>query len=191
MVPANIQPQPILKAVEQPEFEPSMVSDDKTSRPARGKKETKPKKDPKRNMPEGGNIIEGFRKASTLAKRKRGSSSDLESPPENETHSQRVHRLLTISDKELEEQFANEDLALSLRPPKPRTRAGRTRILSSPSISPPSSPPHPFGKQVGACPTRLRSRCRMASRRRPFPSSSSSSRPLAAVVQLGVARRWV
>ncbi len=94
------------------------------------KKEPKPKKDPKRNMPEGGDLIAGFRKASTLAKRKQRSSdidesgrSDADVPPINETHSQRMQRLLTMTDEQMEAEFAKRDASLDSTFVRPRKGA--------------------------------------------------------------------
>ncbi|SPO24965.1 related to MPH1 - Member of the DEAH family of helicases [Ustilago trichophora] len=186
MVPDGISPQPVLKQVEQPEFEPSMVSDGKAPKTTRAKKEPKPKKDPKRNMPEGGNIIEGFRKASTLAKRKQSSSSvddnddvdedDFDAPPSNETHSQKVRRLLDA-------EFEKENLSLNLRSAKDRPKAAARRIASSPPSSPDFSPPPVYRRLAGS-----RSSSSIATppvwsdgiQTPPVPSTSSSSRPLAA-----------
>lgn len=194
MVPDHISPQPVLKEVEQPEFEPSMVSDGKATRATRATKTAKPKKDPKRNMPEGGNIIEGFRKASTLTKRKkRISSSDEDSddngakvPPSNETHSQKIRRLLTIGSDELEADFEKKNLSLDLQPPKLRATAAARRIASSPPSSPPFSPPPLFRKlntSSGISPsvaTAPDTSDGVETPPLPSSSSSSSSRPLAA-----------
>ncbi|GAC99035.1 hypothetical protein PHSY_006632 [Pseudozyma hubeiensis SY62] len=177
MVPDHISPQPVLKEVEQPEFDPSMVTDGKPTKASRAPKVAKPKKDPKRNMPEGAIIIEGFRKASTLTKRKRGSVSDEDAPPSNETHSQRIKRLLTVSKEELEAQFAEEDLSLDLRPPKEKSRPVK-RIPSTPPSSPEFSPPPSLLRRpavsasVGTASDGIRTP--------PVPSASSSSKPLAA-----------
>ncbi|SJX60992.1 related to MPH1-Member of the DEAH family of helicases [Sporisorium reilianum f. sp. reilianum] len=192
MVPDHILPQPVLKQVEQPEFEPSMVSEGKTTRAPRAAKAAKPKKDPKRNMPEGGNIIEGFRKASTLTKRKqRANSSDKDSDddrpavlPSNETHSQKVRRLLTIASDELEADFEKENLSLDLRPPRIRGTPAARRIASSPPSSPPLSPPPLFRKLTTS--SSISSSLATAPgtsdgiETPPLPSTSSSSRPLAA-----------
>ncbi len=205
MVPDHIAPRPILKEVEQPEFDPSMVSSGvkANAKPARAKKEPKPKKDPKRNMPEGGDLIAGFRKASTLAKRKQRSSdidesgrSDADDPPINETHSQRMLRLLTMPDEEMEAEFAKRhaSLDLDIRPVKERRRAAMAKAfspLSSPEMAPrvlsrssrvtsnsesrPDTPPLPDGIETPPLPSAL--------------SMSSSSRPLAAGRKLGVGLR--
>ncbi|TKY85204.1 hypothetical protein EX895_006284 [Sporisorium graminicola] len=192
MVPDHISPQPLLKEVEQPEFEPSMVSEGRPTRAPRAAKTAKPKKDPKRNMPEGGNIIEGFRKASTLTKRKRPiSSSDEDSdgngpvvPPSNETHSQRVRRLLTIASDELDAEFEKENLSLELRPPRLRPSAAARRIVSSPPSSP-SFSPSPLIRKLNTS-SSISSSAQAASgtsdgiETAPLPSASSSPRPLSA-----------
>ncbi|SPO22797.1 related to MPH1 - Member of the DEAH family of helicases [Ustilago trichophora] len=193
MVPDGISPQPVLKQVEQPEFDPSMVSDGKAPKTTRGKKEPKPKKDPKRNMPQGGNIIEGFRKASTLAKRKQCFSSDgddddvdeddFDAPPSNETHSQKVRRLIATGADKLDAELEKENLSLNLRSAKDRPKAAARRIASSPPSSPDFSPPSVYGNLAGsrasssiATPPVLSDGIQTP----PVPSTSSSSRPLAA-----------
>ncbi|EST10139.1 Helicase, C-terminal [Kalmanozyma brasiliensis GHG001] len=181
MVPNNISPQVVLKEVEQPEFDPSMVSEGtKATKPVRAKKEPKPKKDPKRNMPEGGDIMAGFRKASTLTKRKRTASSDSDAAPEvPETHSQKMQRLLKVSSADLKSQFDDDLDELDLRPPQRKTRG--KRAIASRSSSPPSSPPQLFGRSNGSLsfPTPLALSDGIETP--PLPSSSSSSRPLAAI----------
>lgn len=153
MVPDHISPRPVLKEVEQPEFEPSMISNDKAIKAPRATKVAKPKKDPRRNMPEGGDIIEGFRKASTLTKRKQSSGShdvshvnDADAVgPLNETHSQKMLRLLTLPQDELEPQSEKENLSLKFRSSKDKARPSTQRIIaSSPPSSPPFSPPPSF-----------------------------------------------
>lgn len=191
MVPEGISPQPVLKEVEQPEFDPSMVSDGKTAaRATRAKKDPKPKKDPKRNMPEGGSIIEGFRKASTLTQRKQRTSSDnsdksdLDTPPSNETHSQRVRRLLKIFDDESEADNDKENLSLKLRSDKGRGKSTPKLIVSSPPSSPQLSPPvrlrGTLSRSGGSSAVNTPSVSSDCIRTPPIPSSSSSSRPLAA-----------
>lgn len=142
MVPDGISPQPVLKEVEQPEFDPSMISDGRQARAPRAKKEPKPKKDPKRNMPEGGDIVQGFRKASSLAKLKRrqsgsnGDSDQSDSPP-IETHSQKMKRLLNDLDDDFDTDLEKENLSLDLRTSRDKAKAATKRIASSPSSSPP------------------------------------------------------
>ncbi|KAJ1032448.1 hypothetical protein NDA16_000472 [Ustilago loliicola] len=191
MVPEGISPQPVLKEVEQPEFDPSMVTDGKTiARATRAKKDPKPKKDPKRNMPEGGNIIEGFRKASTLTKRKQrtvsddSDKSDLDTPPSNETHSQRVRRLLTLPDDEFEAEHEKENLSLRFRSDKGRGKSAPKRIASSPPSSPELSPPPrlrgTLSRSSGSSAVNTPPVLSDGMETPPVSSTSSSSRPLAA-----------
>lgn len=192
MVPEGILPQPVLKEVEQPEFDPSMVSDGKTTaRTTRAKKDPKPKKDPKRNMPEGISIIEGFRRASTLTKRKQRTDSDdsdqsnLGVSPSNETHSQRVRRLLTLPDDDFEE-YEKENLSLRIRSDKGRDKSTPKRIAPSPPSSPELSPPlrlrSTLSRSTGSSGVRTPLVLSDGIETPPVSSTSSSSRPLAAAI---------
>lgn len=190
MVPDGISPRPVLKEVEQPEFEPSMVSEGRSAaKTPRTKKDPKPKKDPRRNMPAGGSIVEGFRKASTLAKRKVPSSSDESSdqsdsdkPPSYETHSQKVRRLLDAASDKLGSEFDKENLSLNIRTTEGRTKVAAKRIASTPPSSPDISSPgtgrltthDPIASLASDTP------CVLSDRSPPLPSTSSSSRPIAA-----------
>ncbi|SNX82291.1 related to MPH1 - Member of the DEAH family of helicases [Melanopsichium pennsylvanicum] len=179
MVPDDISPQPVLQQVEQPEFEPSMVSEGKATKTSRAIKEPRPKKNPRRNMPEGGSIIEGFRKASTLAKRKQDGDDDSNSPPSNETHSQKVRRLLAVSNDEDESDFEKENLSLFLRGSRERAKVAATKRVDT--SSPELSPPRRF--RVKTANLSAGSSTTDSIYTPPVPSTSSSSRPLGTVTR--------
>ncbi|PWZ00920.1 P-loop containing nucleoside triphosphate hydrolase protein [Testicularia cyperi] len=154
MVPKDITPRPVLKAVEQPEFQPEMVADHKAAASRKTVKRSKPKKDPRRNMPEG--ALEGFLKASSLAKKKKtaasrkrktgaGSDSELGSDDDdgvegeaNESHSQRIKRLIA-QDSDEDSDKENSSMSLSRANSKGKQRARRISGITL-DISPPSSP---------------------------------------------------